>query len=73
AHGHDFTPDRERWKSWDVRGDLWRDRLAVTARTGTPGLDRAPMRLLERLRRARTLGRACRDGIAAAERAAGRG
>jgi hypothetical protein len=70
AHGHDFSPDRERWASWGVRGHLWGDRLDVTARDGRPGLDPRPPRLLERLRRARALERGCRNGIAAAERGA---
>ena len=70
AHGHDFSPDRERWASWDVRGHLRGDRLEVTSCDGRPGLDPRPPRLLERLRRARVLERDCRQGIAAAERGA---
>lgn len=68
AHGHDFSPDRERWESWSVRGHLRGDRLDVSSRDGAPGLDPRPPRLLERLRRARALERGCRRGIAAAER-----
>jgi hypothetical protein len=68
AHGHDFSPDRERWESWAVHGHLRGDRLDVSSREGTPGLDPRPPRLLERLRRARALERGCRRGIAAAER-----
>ncbi|WP_170231180.1 hypothetical protein [Pseudonocardia kunmingensis] len=70
AHGHDFSPDRERWASWGVRGHLRGDRLEVTSREGVPGLDPRPPRLLERLRRSRALERGCRRGIAAAERGA---
>lgn len=68
ALGHDHTPDRERWESWSRRGELRGDVLAVTEREGRPGLDAAPLRLLERLRRQRALERGCRAGIAAAER-----
>ncbi|WP_219416984.1 hypothetical protein [Pseudonocardia nigra] len=67
AHGHDFSPDRERWESWGVRGQLCGDRLDVGARDGRPGLDPAPLRLLQRLRRSRAFERGCRRGIAAAE------
>lgn len=67
ALGHDHSPDRERWESWSRRGELRGDLLAVTARNGEPGLDPAPLRLLERWRRQRSLERGCRQGIAAAE------
>ncbi|WP_300013125.1 hypothetical protein [Pseudonocardia sp.] len=70
AHGHDHSPDRERWESWSVRGTLRGDRLDVTARDGRPGLAATPLRLLERLRRARALERGCTRGIEAAERLA---
>lgn len=70
AHGHDHSPDRERWETWDVRGTLRGDRLDVAGRDGRPGLNQAPLRLLERLRRARALERGCLRGIAAAERGA---
>jgi hypothetical protein len=68
AHGHDHSPDRERWEQWQVRGALRGDGLLVTARHGRPGLAPGPLRLLERLRGARALERGCRRGIAAAER-----
>lgn len=67
AHGHDHSPDRERWDAWSVRGSLRGDRLEVTERVGRPGLDPRPPGLLERLRRARALEKGCRGGIAAAE------
>ncbi len=70
AHGHDYTPDGEKWEIWSRRGLLHGDQLTVVAREGEPGLDPTPMRLLERLRTHRALQRACRRGIAAAERAA---
>lgn len=71
AHGHDFSPDRERWESWTVRGQLRGDRLHVTGRDGRRGTDPRPPGLLERLRRSRALERGCRRGIAAAEADAG--
>lgn len=70
AHGHDYTPDGEKWETWSRRGSLHGDQLTVTEQHGEPGLDPTPMRLLERLRTHRALERACRRGIAAAERTA---
>lgn len=70
AHGCDHSPDRERWDTWSVRGALLGEELAVTARDGAPGAAPAALGLWERLRRARALSKGCRQGIAAAERAA---
>lgn len=70
AHGHDHSPDRERWETWSVHGTLLGDRLEVAGRDGGPGLDPSPLRLMERLRHARALERGCKRGIAAAERGA---
>lgn len=67
--GHDhITPDFERWESWTLRGRLWGDELAVEERGGKPGAPLPPLRLFERIRRQRALGKACRYGITAAER-----
>ncbi len=70
--GHDYTePDLERWEPWTVRGRLLGDELTVEERDGEPGAALPPLRLLDRVRRQRELGRACRRGVAAAERVRG--
>lgn len=67
--GHDHTePDFERWETWNCRGRLWGDELVVEERIGEPGTPLPPLRLLERIRRQRELEKACRQGIATAER-----
>ncbi|MPZ65356.1 MAG: hypothetical protein GEU83_07495 [Pseudonocardiaceae bacterium] len=63
AHRIDSSAAIRTFTCWRTGGDL----LAVTERDGQPGLDPAPLRLLERLRRQRALERGCRQGIAAAE------
>lgn len=67
--GHDHTmPDFERWETWTCRGRLWGDELVVEERTGERGTPLPPLRLLERIRAQRELEKACKQGIAAAER-----
>lgn len=69
ALGHQHTvPDLERWESWYVHGTLRGDDLEVTARDGEPLADLPPLGLWQRVRRQRALERACKRGIAAAER-----
>lgn len=68
ALGHLYTvPDLERWEMWRRQGVLRGDELAVAGELGDPEVALGPLRLLERIRRQRDLGRACRKGIAAAE------
>ncbi|PRW63984.1 hypothetical protein CEP50_07265 [Actinopolyspora mortivallis] len=67
--GHDYTaPDFERWESWRLFGDCRADGFVVRSREGNPTRRLTPLGLLERLRRERRIARACRDGIARAER-----
>lgn len=68
AFGHAYTDDLERWETWSVHGTLRGDELLVTDRDSTPLQDLPPLRLGQRIRRHRALERACRAGIAAAER-----
>lgn len=69
--GHDYSvPDFDRWETWTLRGVLRGGELLVADRSGEPGQPLGPLRLRARLRRHRALERACRAGIAAAERAA---
>lgn len=74
AFGHDYSkPDLERWEPWSVRGTLRGDELLVADREGEPGASLRPLGLFQRMRRQRALERACRQGIAAAERDSNRG
>ncbi|MDS1269226.1 hypothetical protein RIF23_02825 [Lipingzhangella sp. LS1_29] len=71
--GHQHSPDFERWERWYRFGDLTEDHnggacLAVAQAGGTPQGPLEPFGLLERFRNHRQLARACRDGIATAER-----
>lgn len=68
AFGYDYSmPDFERWESWSVRGRLLGDRLESAEWAGRPEPELGPLPLLQRIRRQRSLGRACRRGLAAAE------
>ncbi|WP_106179845.1 hypothetical protein [Prauserella shujinwangii] len=68
AFGYDYSmPDMERWEPWSLRGPLLGDRLEVTDRAGAPGAELGPLTLLQRIRRQRTLSRACRRELAAAQ------
>lgn len=68
--GHDYSmPDFERWETWTIRGVLRGKELLVADRAGEPGALLRPLGLRDRIRRQRTLERACREGIEAAERA----
>ncbi|WP_216216202.1 hypothetical protein [Amycolatopsis aidingensis] len=72
AFGYDYTiPDLERWEPWSRRGVLAHDALVVTHREGEPEQVLTPLPLLRRIQRQRTLARACRRAIAAAERPGG--
>lgn len=73
AFGHDYSvPDFERWESWTVNGELRDAELVVTDREGEPGKGLSALGLGDRLRRHRSLERACRRGIERAERRRGR-
>ncbi|MGW5876256.1 hypothetical protein ACWFMI_06845 [Nocardiopsis terrae] len=69
---HQYSPDFERWERWSRSGRLDGETLVVDgvegAPTGTaPSGPLQPYRLLERLSNHRSLARACRSGITAAE------
>ncbi|SFP99576.1 hypothetical protein SAMN05421810_104141 [Amycolatopsis arida] len=69
--GYDYSmPDLERWECWSRYGTLDGAELTVTRRHGDPDAELGPLPLLRRIQRRRDLGRGCRRGIAAAERAA---
>lgn len=70
--GHDYTdPDFERWEPWSLRGHLRGNEFLVEQCSGERATPLPPLRLLERIRRQRALEKACRRGIATAERARG--
>ncbi|RCW39572.1 hypothetical protein DFQ14_11657 [Halopolyspora algeriensis] len=70
--GHDYTVDDfERWESWDRRGRLRGNELAIQESHGVRPVPLGPLGLLERIRRRRRMEKACRREIAAAERAFG--
>ncbi|WP_028647090.1 hypothetical protein [Nocardiopsis sp. CNT312] len=66
--GHQASPDYERWECWRRTGRLRGQTLTVAAADGGPDPSPRPFTLLERLRNHREVRRACRAGIAAAER-----
>lgn len=68
---HYASPDLERWERWDRAGTLTGEALALSSATGAPVASPAPFGLVERYRNHREVMRACKEGIAAAERRSG--
>ncbi|GAB3746084.1 hypothetical protein [Nocardiopsis nanhaiensis] len=72
AFSHQYSPDFERWERWFRSGRLTGETLIVNDAEGTPVGEAPsgpmpPYGLLERFSNHRSVARACRAGIAAAE------
>lgn len=68
AFGHAHSPDFERWERWHRKGRLEAGRMRVEEAVGTPAEELEPFGVWDRLRNHRDVQRACRRGIARAER-----